>query len=108
LKLRAVHQHMPCCLENERNRSGVRPIEIPRIWHAIHLGTTHVLRATAVNDETEVRKVAAKVVISRKTLRAFPASHPRREDYLLAHVYRGYLGANLGNFTGHITSRNVR
>jgi hypothetical protein len=99
---------VPSSEENERDRGGMRPIEIFGIRHAIDFGRANVFRAAPIDHVTKVGKVTAAIILAGDAGGTFAASNARCENDFLADVDGGDFRADLGDFAGNIAARNVR
>ena len=108
LKLRAIDEHVPGSLKDERNSGGMGPIQILGIGHAIHFRAADIFGATAVNHIAEIGEIAAAVVIAGETRGTFPACDTRSKDNFLANVNGADFGSDFGDFSGNIAAGNMR
>jgi hypothetical protein len=94
--------------ENERDGSGVKPVEIFGIWKTVDLGHANILRATTINHVTEVGEVPATVIQTCDAGGTFATRDPGRQNDSLADVNGGNFRPDLGDFTGNIAAGNMR
>jgi hypothetical protein len=95
-------------LEDKRDGSGVRPIQIFGIREAVHFRATDVFGATAVDHVTKVGVIAAEVVVAGEAGGTFAAGDTGSEDDFLADADSVYFGADFGDFAGDIAAGDVR
>jgi len=107
LELRAIDEHVPGGLEDQRNGGGVGPIEIFGIRHAIDFRTAHKFGAAPINHTAEIGEVAAAVVVTAKAGGTFAAADAGSENDFLADVHSADLGADFGDFAGDVAAGNV-
>ena len=82
--MRAGEQHVPGSLENEWDGSGFFEREPFRIWEAVYFGATDELRASTVDQITEICELRALVVAAGEAGGAFAAAHSGGEQDFLA------------------------
>jgi len=107
LELRAIDKHVPSSLEDQRNGSGVSPIEILGIGQAIDIGAADEFGAAAINHVAKIGKVATTVFIARKACGTPAAGDTGRKNHFLADVDGTDFGADFGDFTGDVAAGDV-
>src|SRR5208337_1980238 len=107
LELRAIDEHVPGGLEDQRHGSGVSPIQVFRIGHAIDVGAADKFGAAAINHVAEIGKVAATVFIAGKAGGTSSTGDARRKDNFLADVDGADFGTDFGDFAGNVAAGDV-
>lgn len=108
LQLRAVDEHVPSRLEDQRDSGGLRPIQIFGIRKAVDFRATDEFRESSVDHVAKIGVVAAQVVVAGQASGTFAAGDPGSENDFLADMDRVYLGADFGDFAGDIAARDMR
>src|SRR5713226_915298 len=108
LQFRAVHQHVPGRLEDQRDRRGFDKREFARPGKTIRFRAAHVFGAAAVNDVSKICELPAFVVVAGKARCAAPATDSRREDNFLPDLDAAHQFADLRHLAGDVAPRDVR
>ena len=108
LQLRAMDEHVPGGLKDQRDRSGLGPIEIVGIRKTVDVGATNIFGAAAVEHVAEIGEMAAEVVVAGEAGGTFAASDAGSEDDFFADVNGVDFGTDFGDFAGDIAAGNVR
>jgi hypothetical protein len=103
-----VDEHVPGRLKDERDGGGVRPIQIFWIGATVDFGAADVFGATSIDHVAEIGVIAAEIVVAGEARGTFAAGHSGSKNDFLADVDGVHFGADFGDFTGDIASRDVR
>jgi len=107
LELRAIDEHVPGGLEDQRNGGGMGPIEVFGVGHAIDFRAADEFGAATINHVAEIGEVAAAVVVAAKAGGTFAAGNAGSENDFLADVDSADFGADFGDFAGDVAAGNV-